>query len=131
MAAHFPEELRYTKDHEWTKLESDDLVTVGITDHAQNSLGDIVYLELPQPGKQLKKGETLGVVESIKAVSDIYSPVTGTVVEAHSDLSSDPAAINSDPYGRGWLLKIRVTDKNTLEGLLDAKAYEQFVQSQS
>ncbi len=127
MAHQFPENLRYTKDHEWALVGSDNVVTIGITSHAQDALGEIVYLELPKSERTLTKGDTLGVVESIKAVSDIYSPVTGVVVESHQDLTTDPAKINSDPYGAGWLLKIRVTDKSTLDGLMDSASYANFV----
>jgi len=123
----YPDHLKYTKDHEWTRTESDGTIVCGITHHAQDALGEIVYLELPSAGRNLKKGETLGVVESIKAVSDIYSPITGKVVEAHSDLTNDPGRINQDPYKEGWLLRLEVTDKSTLEGLMDAKAYSDFV----
>ena len=124
----FPSDLKYTKDHEWMQVKGD-VVTVGITDHAQEALGEIVYLELPAVGRELKKGETLGVVESIKAVSDIYSPVTGKVVEVHSSLTQEPALLNTAPHSEGWLLRIEVTDKNTLDGLMDSKAYGDFVSS--
>lgn len=131
MAGHYPQELRYTKDHEWARFESDDSVVIGITDHAQRSLGDIVYLELPKVGQQLKRGDSLGVVESIKAVSDIYAPVTGVVQEVHSDLTNDPGQINSDPYHNGWLVRLKVTDKSSLDDMMDAKSYEKLVQSLS
>ncbi len=127
MSKNFPAELRYTKDHEWTSQTSGDVITVGITDHAQEALGEIVFLELPAVGRELKKGDTLGVVESIKAVSDIYSPVTGKVVEVHGALPQEPGLINSAPHTDGWLVRIQVTDKSTLDGLLDSKAYTDYV----
>jgi glycine cleavage system H protein len=124
----FPADLKYTKDHEWIQAKGD-VVTVGITDHAQEALGEIVFLELPALGRELKKGETLGVVESIKAVSDIYSPVTGKVVEVHSSLTQEPGLLNSAPHTEGWLLRIQLTDKGSLDGLMDNKAYGDFVSS--
>ena len=127
--SNIPSNLRYTKDHEWTLIGDDGTVTIGITEHAQEALGEIVYLELPTVGRELKKGDTLGVVESIKAVSDIYAPVAGKVVEAHSDLSADPSRINKDPYKDGWLLKVHVSDRSSLDGLMEAKAYADYVAS--
>ncbi len=122
----FPAELKYTKDHEWARIEGNK-VTVGITDHAQSALGDVVFVELPSMGRQLKKGETFGVVESIKAVSDLYSPITGKVVEVNSGLPDDPAQINRDPHAGAWLVKIEVTDASSLSDLMDAQAYETYV----
>ncbi len=122
----FPEDRRYTQDHEWARSEGQ-VMTIGITDHAQSSLGDVVFVDLPKVGRQLKKGETFGVVESIKAVSDLYSPVTGTVVEAHTDLANDPSALNKDPHGKAWLIKIQVTDASSADGLMDSASYEKFV----
>ena len=122
----FPPNLKYTKDHEWALIEGSHL-TVGITDHAQSALGDIVYVDLPEKGRALKKGETFGVVESIKAVSDLYSPVAGQVTDSNSALKDNPALVNTDPYGKAWMLKIEVTDPATLADLLDAGAYEKYV----
>ena len=124
----FPENLKYTKDHEWAKVEGNS-VTVGITDHAQKALGDVVYVELPKTGRTLKAHETFGVVESIKAVSDLYSPIAGKVTEINSALTEDPARINRDPHGTAWMLKIEVSDPSALKDLMDASAYSKFVES--
>ncbi len=124
----YPQDYKYTKEHEWAKVTGDS-VTVGITDHAQSSLGDIVFLELPPVGKSLKAGDTFGVVESIKAVSDLYSPVDGTVLEVNSALTNNPATLNQSPHDQGWLVKIKLTDKAAAEKLMDAPAYESFVKS--
>lgn len=123
----FPAELKYTKDHEWAKIEGN-TITVGITDHAQSALGDIVYSDLPQVGRAVKKGETFGVVESIKAVSDLYAPVTGKVLEANGELANDPSQINRDPYA-SWMVKIELTDPSSAADLMDAAAYEGYVAS--
>jgi glycine cleavage system H protein len=122
----FPAELKYTKDHEWARIDGNK-VTVGITDHAQSALGDVVFVELPTVGRQLKKGETFGVVESIKAVSDLYSPVAGKVVEVNSGLPDDPALVNREPHGGAWLVKIELSDTSSLSDLMDAQAYEGYV----
>jgi glycine cleavage system H protein len=124
----FPKELKYTKDHEWAKIEGNK-VTVGITDHAQNALGDVVFVELPSPGKELKLGQAFGVVESIKAVSDLYSPVTGKVISVNSDLASEPSKVNHDPYKGAWLVQIEVTDPSSLKDLMDADSYTKLVAS--
>ncbi|NDG83441.1 MAG: glycine cleavage system protein GcvH [Proteobacteria bacterium] len=125
----YPDHLRYTKDHEWAELVSDTRIRVGITDHAQSSLGDIVFLELPKVGRELKSHETFGVVESIKAVSDLYAPVSGTVVQANADLAGEPGRINSNPHTE-WMLVIESADaKAQYNGLMDAKAYSDFVRS--
>jgi glycine cleavage system H protein len=123
----YPENLQYTKDHEWAKVESSK-VTVGITDHAQNALGDIVYIDLPKVGRELKKGETFGVVESIKAVSDLYAPISGKVVATNSELVQDPAVINRDAHG-SWMVVIEPSVASELAELLDSKQYTQFVQT--
>lgn len=122
-----PAHLKYTKDHEWAKVEGT-TVTVGITDHAQSSLGDIVFADLPQKGRNVKKGETFGVVESIKAVSDLYAPVSGTVLESNASLTGEPSAINQSPYD-SWMVKIQISDASALGDLMDAKAYEAHVAS--
>jgi glycine cleavage system H protein len=124
----FPSELKYTKDHEWAKV-SGNIVTVGVTDHAQSALGDIVFVELPQVGRVLKAHETFGVVESIKAVSDLYSPLAGKVVEVNSGLSDDPSRVNRDPYSDAWLIKLEITDPAMLKDLLDVGAYTSLVDS--
>jgi glycine cleavage system H protein len=123
----FPKELKYTQDHEWARVEGNH-VTVGITDHAQSALGDVVFVDLPQVGRTLKAHETFGVVESIKAVSDLYSPVAGKVVEVNSALTDDPSQVNKDPYGSAWLVKLEIAS-GAAGDLMDAAAYTQFVQS--
>lgn len=124
----FPDQLKYTKDHEWALVEGNRL-TVGITDHAQAALGDIVYVDFPKVDRVLKKHETFGVVESIKAVSDLYSPVAGKVVAVNSDLTSDPGELNRDPYHKAWLIKLEVSDASQLSELMDASAYSKYVES--
>lgn len=124
----FPSNLKYTKDHEWAKVNGN-TITVGITDHAQSSLGDIVFVELPKKGRELKAGDTFGVVESIKAVSDLYSPVNGKVIEINEGLTQEPGQVNQDPYGNAWMIRIEVTDTQSVNNLLDAKTYETYVKS--
>lgn len=121
--SNIPAELRYAKSHEWVRAESDGTVTVGITDYAQNSLGDITYVQVPKVGATLKAGETFGVVESVKAASDLYAPVAGTVVAVNTALESAPDAVNRAPYGEGWMLKLKPADANAAASLLDAAAY--------
>ena len=120
-----PNELRYLESHEWARLEEDGTVTVGISDHAQNALGDVVYVELPEEGQQLSSGDEAGVVESVKAASDIYAPVTGTVVATNTDLDDEPEKVNQDPYGDGWFFKIEPDDVQELDELLDAEGYQE------
>ena len=124
----FPAELKYTKDHEWTRVEGN-RITVGITDHAQSALGDVVFIELPAVGRVLKKGETFGVVESIKAVSDLYAPASGKVLETNTSLSDDPARINREAHGDAWLIKMELSDPSSLSELMDAATYEKYVAS--
>ena len=119
-----PAELRYTKDHEWIRVEGDEAV-VGITQYAADQLGDIVFVELPDAGRSLDQHATFGVVESVKAVSDLFAPVGGEVTETNGDLAGTPEVVNTDPYGAGWMLRVRLTDPAQVEGLLDASAYEQ------
>ncbi|WP_030013913.1 MULTISPECIES: glycine cleavage system protein GcvH [Micrococcales] len=120
-----PTELSYTAEHEWiSRPDGDGLVTVGITDHAQDALGDVVYVDLPEAGSRHEAGESFGEVESTKSVSDLYMPVTGEIVEVNDSLGDAPEVLNADPYGQGWLVKIRPEDPAALEGLLDASAYE-------
>jgi glycine cleavage system H protein len=120
------DDLMYTKEHEWVKVEGD-VATIGITDFAQQQLGDIVYVELPAPGTKVEFMKAFGTVEAVKAVSDLYSPVTGEVVGANSDLGADPAAIKSSPYGQGWMIKVKLGDKQELAKLMTAAAYRQMV----
>ena len=122
----FPENLKYTKDHEWAKIDGN-IITIGITDHAQKALGDIVFVELPAVGKALKKGETFGVVESIKAVSDLYAPISGKVVEAHGTLTDDPSEINRDPHGSAWMIKVQVDGSLPSGDLMSSSDYEKYV----
>lgn len=128
MDAKFPADLLYTKDHEWAKVQGT-TATIGITHHAQDALGEIVFVDLPEVGRQLKKGDTFGAVESIKAVSDLYSPVSGKVVQVNKDLSSEPGRINSDPYDSAWMVKVELANPSDLKDLLDAKAYKGLVDS--
>ena len=121
--SNIPADLRYAKSHEWLKRESDGTVTVGITDYAQNSLGDITYVQLPKVGATLKAGETFGVVESVKAASDLYAPIAGTVTAVNSALDSAPETLNQSPYDQGWMLKMKPSDPASFETLLDAGAY--------
>lgn len=124
----YPDDRRYTKEHEWAKIEGD-RARVGITDYAQNQLGDVVYLELPEVGRILKAGETFGTVESVKAVSELFAPVAGEVVEVHADLVSSPEAINKDPHGQGWMILVKPSDPAAIASLMDARAYQALVES--
>jgi glycine cleavage system H protein len=126
----YPEDLRYTKDHEWVRLQGD-RATIGISHYAQKQLGDVVYLELPAVGKTLSAHDSFGTVESVKAVSELFAPVAGEVVETNSALVSSPEAINSDPYGKGWMMVVRVTDPQAAAGLMDAAAYKAHVEAES
>ena len=118
-----PEALLYTKDHEWIQLHQDGTATVGITDYAQESLGDITFVEFPLAGESFKTGDTFGVVESVKAASDLYMPLHAEVLEVNDEVDAEPELLNSDPYQKGWLLKIRLTDASQVEALLKADAY--------
>jgi glycine cleavage system H protein len=124
----------YTKEHEWIGVDgdaaADSIATVGITDFAQGQLGDIVFVEVPEPGRQVAKGGEAAVVESVKAASDVYAPVSGEVTEGNAALTADPALVNSDPEGEGWFFKIRLSDPSELEGLMDDAAYKSFCDSQ-
>ena len=119
-----PGDLRYTKEHEWVRVDGDEAV-VGITEFAAHQLGDVVFVELPAVGRSLSQHATFGVVESVKAVSDLFAPVSGEVVAVNDALGGQPELVNSDPYGEGWMLRVRISDAGQLEGLLDAAAYEQ------
>src|SRR5690348_9315264 len=118
----------YTKEHEWVRVEGD-TATVGISNHAQEQLGDIVFAEVPEAGKQLSKGGEAAVVESVKAASDVYAPVSGEVTEGNQAVADDPALVNTDPEGEGWFFKLRLSDTSELEGLMDEDAYREFVAS--
>ncbi|MFV2006507.1 MAG: glycine cleavage system protein GcvH [Longimicrobiales bacterium] len=126
--AEFPEGLLYSEEHEYLKVTDDSAVyMVGITDYAQGELGDIVYLELPSAGDSFGRMDIFGTIEAVKAVSDLFSPLTGEVVEVNAALQDDPSVVNSDPYGAGWMVKIRISDESELEGLMDAAAYQEHV----
>lgn len=126
----YPDDLRYTKDHEWVRLAGAN-GTVGITHYAQKQLGDVVYLELPEVGRKLTAGDSFGTVESVKAVSELLSPVAGEVVEINSALVKGPEAINTDPYGAAWMIKVKLADAKAVSALMDAAAYKAFVESES
>jgi glycine cleavage system H protein len=125
----YPEEFRYTKEHEWVKPESG-IATVGITHHAQEELGDIVYVDLPKVGTKLEKGKSLGSVESVKAVSDIYSPVSGEVTEVNELLTTKPEKLNEDPHDAAWLIKLRMSAPDELTQLLTAKDYQSYIEAE-
>lgn len=124
-----PTDLKYLESHEWARAEADGTVTVGISDHAQGALGDLVFVEVPEVGKSLAKGAAAAVVESVKAASDVYSPVSGEVVATNEALSGSPELVNQDPYGQGWLFKIKPSNPAELSELLDAVAYGKVVES--
>jgi glycine cleavage system H protein len=126
-----PSELRYAETHEWARLDADGLVTVGISDHAQNALGDVVYVELPELDSQVEAGAESGVVESVKAASDIYAPIAGTVVAVNQTLEDAPEIVNQDPYGDGWFFKIQPNDPADLEQLLDADGYAEICEAEN
>ncbi|HVV68625.1 MAG TPA: glycine cleavage system protein GcvH [Gammaproteobacteria bacterium] len=130
MSNFIPKELKYTKSHEWVREESDGTVTIGITHHAQELLGDIVYVELPELQKNFKNEESIVVVESVKAAADVYAPVTGQIVAINNTLSDQPELVNVDPYGDGWLCQIKPLDKSELAKLLDAGAYQQSIEAE-
>jgi glycine cleavage system H protein len=121
-----PDDLRYSSDHEWARVE-DGLVRIGITDYAQDALGDVVFVQVPTAGTDVKAGERFSEVESTKSVSDIYAPITGTIVEVNTDLADEPQRVNEDPYGEGWLCVLRPADLTELDSLLDAAAYQALV----
>jgi len=123
---HIPEELKYTKDHEWARIDGD-IATIGLTDYAQSELGDIVYVELPEVGLETKQMESFGTIEAVKAVSDLFAPLSGEVVEVNHNLADQPEIMNKDPYGDGWIIKIRYSNKAELDGLLDKAKYEELI----
>jgi glycine cleavage system H protein len=119
-----PQELRYSKEHEWVRVEGG-LATVGITGYAADQLGDIVFVELPETGRALSQGSAVGVIESVKAVSDLFAPIGGEVVETNGELATSPELVNSDPFGGGWMIRLRIVDPSQLDGLLTASAYDE------
>jgi len=124
-----PSDLKFTKSHEWLRIDGD-VVTIGVTDHAQSELGDITYLELPDPGSEISAGDPFGVVESVKAASDIYSPIDGEVIERNESAIAAPDVVNSSPYGDAWLIKVRVSDPGQLAGLMDPAQYDKLLESE-
>ena len=125
-----PSDLRYTKNHEWVQLNDDGTVTVGITDHAQDQLGDMVYVEVPEVDHELEAGDACAVVESVKAASDVYSPLAGTVVEVNELLADSPETVNQDPYNAGWIMKMRPADTSVTDEMMDADAYGAYLESE-
>ncbi len=128
MAGNVPNELKYTKEHEWARIQGKTVV-VGVTQHAQESLGDVVYVELPKVGAAVTAGKQFGVIESTKAVSELYSPLTGTVVKVNDALTDNPSTVNTDPYGAGWILELEPSDAQQLAGLMDAAAYTELLKN--
>jgi glycine cleavage system H protein len=126
----YPDSYRYTKEHEWVHVE-EGVATIGITHHAQHELGDIVYVDLPKLGKQMEKGATLGSVESVKAVSDIYCPLSGEVTEVNEGLASAPEKLNEDPHGAAWIIKLRMTEPGEIKNLMSASEYQDYVGAES
>ena len=121
-----PQDLKYTKDHEWIKVEGDEAV-IGITDFAQKELGDIVYVEIETEGEELNQGDVFGTVEAVKTVSDLFMPVSGTVSAINEDLEGEPEIVNSDPYGKGWMIKVEISDASELENALSAEEYQSLI----
>ena len=119
-----PEELKYTEEHEWVKVEGD-IAIVGITDFAQNELSDIVYVELPEVGKNIKKGDVIATVEAVKTVADVYSPVSGEIIEVNEKLKDEPSIINNDPYGEGWMIKVKLSNPTEVDDLMNADQYKE------
>ena len=128
--ANVPEDLHYSKDHEWVRVEGD-VAVVGITDYAQNSLGDVVYVELPKVGEEFAANESFGSVESVKAVSEVFSPVSGTVAGVNESLNDEPEKVNGDPYGEGWMIKVRMSSPGEVDSLLTAAEYEDFTKAET
>jgi glycine cleavage system H protein len=121
-----PTDLRYTKDHEWVRLDGD-TATIGVTDFAAHELGDVVFVDLPEPGRSIEQFGTFGVVESVKAVSDLYAPVSGEVTDVNAALTDQPELVNSDPFGAGWMIRVRVSNAAQVDGLLEPEAYERLI----
>ena len=126
-----PSNLKYTRDHEWVRLDDDGLVTIGITDHAQQALGELVYVELPESEQTLAPGDACAVVESVKAASDVYAPISGEVAEVNAELDAEPERVNSSPYDDGWLVKIRPENATEIDEMMDAEAYQHFVAAET
>jgi len=126
----FPDDLKYTKEHEWVRIKGD-TATMGITDYAQEQLGDVVYLELPEEGEEVEKGEPFGVVESVKAVSDVYGALTGKVVEINEPLTDNPETINEDCYEEGWLIRVKVANPKELEDMMNATQYQAYIKEET
>ncbi|MDP2600112.1 MAG: glycine cleavage system protein GcvH [Deltaproteobacteria bacterium] len=126
----FPDDLKYTKEHEWVRVKGD-TATMGVSDYAQEQLGDIVYLELPEEGEEIEKGEPFGVVESVKAVSDIYGALTGKVVEINDPLTDNPETINEDCYEEGWLIRVKIANPKEMEDLMDAAQYQAYIKEET
>jgi glycine cleavage system H protein len=129
--SNLPADLKYTKTHEWARLNDDGSVTVGISDNAQEQLGDMVYVEVPDVGKVVAASQPCAVVESVKAASDVYAPLGGEIVEVNSNLGESPETVNQDPYGEGWMFRLRPSDPGQLQQLMDAATYESFIESES
>ena len=128
--SNIPKDLKYTKSHEWVKPNADGSVTVGITHHAQDLMGDMVFVDLPPAGTKVTSGKECGVVESVKAASDVYAPISGEIVEANAALADAPETVNKDPYGSGWMFRLKPANKTEVDALLDAKAYEALMASE-
>lgn len=122
----FPENLKYTKDHEWLRVEGE-IGTIGITDYAQSELGDVVFVELPAVGKKVEFGQAFGTVEAVKAVSDLYSPVSGEVIEVNKEIQDSPELVNKEPYERGWMIKVKLSNAEEIKSLLDVEAYKKLI----
>lgn len=128
--SNIPAELRYAASHEWVRPEGNGIFTVGITEHAQELLGDMVFLDLPDEGDQIAMGDDVAVAESVKAASDVYAPITGEVIEVNQDLEDSPELVNSDPYGDGWFFKVKIEDESEVESLLDADGYAESIEDE-
>jgi len=127
MSNNIPSEFRYSKSHEWIKLNDDGTVVIGVTEHAQEALGDLVYIDLPELETEIRTGEEFGVIESVKAASDLFAPINGEVVAVNEDVQTDPSLINKDPYGGGWILQVKIDDENELSQLMEADDYAEFL----
>ena len=128
--ANVPEDLHYSKDHEWVRVEGNEAV-IGITDYAQNSLGDVVYVELPKPGEEFAANESFGSVESVKAVSEVFTPVAGVVAAINESLADEPEKVNSDPYGEGWMIRVKMSNSGEVDSMLSGAEYEDFTKAES
>ena len=128
--ANVPEDLHYSKDHEWVRVDGDEAI-IGITDYAQNSLGDVVYVELPKAGEEFAANEPFGSVESVKAVSEVFTPIAATIVQINESLADEPETVNSDPYGAGWMIRLKMANRGEVDSLLTAAEYEDFTKAES